>query len=504
MRTISRCYGLVVLIALITCPTASWAREWAILGPRALGMGGANVAVANDVTASYWNPAAYGFFSREEGGDYSKRDWSSTVSAGLGVSIHEGLGEQLDEISEYNFDLLDEGEIEARYVGDYVQLLSNLKTFAENENRAAKVSVDAQFGIQIGHFGIGGIALAEMSAKGDIDTMNIIPETGVMGGDIINTYLSDPAYFSTTYNGTSDYFDNATYNNLINTIAALDGWNNTSAQNFVDAVDNGLATSEAAGETIPSDIATDVVTVAQIASDAKTGDSFEDNQSALIFRGIAVAEVPVTYGYAITDDLAIGGNLKYMKARTYNVAIKIFDTDFGDALDDARDDYKESTNFGVDLGLLYRFGDDLRVGIVGRNLNSPGFDIEPGYGWNHDSIEEELQIRTGICYKPVRFLILAVDYDLTENDTTISGSYKSQNLSLGAELNLFKFLYLRAGTYKNMAESDIGWVYTAGFGLNFWLFNLDAGASMASESETIDEEDMPKEVRAEVALSMLF
>jgi hypothetical protein len=472
VRNLNRCYVFVGIIALMACPNWALAREWAILGPRALGMGGANVAVANDVTASYWNPAAYGFFSREGGGDYSKRDWSSTLSAGIGASIHEEFGEKLDEISKYDFDVLDEGVIQEQDVDDYVQLLSALKAFDENENRAAKVSVGLQFGVQVGHFGVGGIALSAMSAKGDIDTVNITPETGVVGGDIINAYLSDPANFSTTYNGTPDYFDNATYNNLINTIAALDGWNNASAQNFVDAVDNGLAVSEAAGETVASDIATDVVTVAQIASDAKTGDSFEDNQSALIFRGIEVAEVPVTYGYAITDDLAIGGNLKYMKARTYNVAVKIFDTDFGDALDDARDDYKESTNFGVDLGLLYGFGDDLRVGIVGRNLNSPKFDIEPGYGWNHDSVEEELQLRTGICYKPVRFLILAADYDLTKNDTTISGSYKSQNLSLGAELNLFRFLYLRAGAYKNMAESDIGWVYTAGFGLNLGLSEI--------------------------------
>ncbi|MFH1672431.1 MAG: conjugal transfer protein TraF [Pseudomonadota bacterium] len=503
MRILTKCYVLILLIALITCPTAASAREWSIVGPRALGMGGANVAVANDVTASYWNPAAYGFFSKEGGGDYSKRDWSATVNAGVGASIHEELGEKLDEISEYDFDVLDEGQIQAQDVDDYVQLLSALKAFDENENRAAKVSAEAQFGVQVGHLGVGGMVLAEISAKGDIDTVNIIPDTGVVGGNII-TYLGTPANFSTANNVTNDYLPLSTYNNLIATIGALPGWNPGDAADFVDAVDNGLAAANAAGQTIPADIDTDILNVAKLASDAGTGDSFEDNESALIFKGIAVTEVPVTYGYAITEDLAIGGNLKYMKARTYNVAVKIFDNDFEDALDDAQDDYEESTNFGVDLGLLYRFGDDLRVGLVGRNLNSPKFDMKKLLPSDDGSIEEEPQLRAGVCYKPVSFLILAADCDLTKNDTTISGSYKSQNVSLGAELNLIEFLRLRVGAYKNIAESDIGWVYTAGFGLNFWLFNLDAGAAMASESETIDEDEIPKEVRAEVALSMLF
>ena len=50
--------------------SSSEAREWTIVGPRALGMGGAGVAVANDATASYWNPAAFGFFKDSTGGEY--------------------------------------------------------------------------------------------------------------------------------------------------------------------------------------------------------------------------------------------------------------------------------------------------------------------------------------------------------------------------------------------------------------------------------------------------
>jgi len=201
-----------------------------------------------------------------------------------------------------------------------------------------------------------------------------------------------------------------------------------------------------------------------------------------------------------------------MKGRTYDTEVPAFDKDFSDLLDDARDNYEDSTAFGVDLAALYRVG-DLRIGIVGRNLNRPKFDVKR-YTYDFvnnqynsptsDEITEEPQVRAGIAYKPLPILTLAADYDLTENDTTVSNDYKSRNIAVGAELDLLKFLKLRAGMYKNLSESDMGNIYTAGLGLNLYLFNLDAGVSWASEKATIDDEDYPKEVRGEVALSMLF
>ncbi|MBI5903624.1 MAG: conjugal transfer protein TraF, partial [Deltaproteobacteria bacterium] len=194
----------------------------------------------------------------------------------------------------------------------------------------------------------------------------------------------------------------------------------------------------------------------------------------------------------------------YMKARVYNTSVKVFNTDFGDALDRARNDYKDSHNFGVDLGMLYRNGDTLRAGLVGRNLNSPKFDMKPLLAGDDDYLKEKAQVRAGVAFKPVSFVTLALDYDLTKNDTTVSDSYKSQNLGGGVEVNVFKVVQVRAGAYKNMAQSDIGVVYTAGLGLNLWAVNLDLGAAMSPKSTTVDGSDIPKEVRAELALSMLF
>ena len=48
----------LIAFALFFVPVLSQAAQFAVLGPRALGMGGASVAAVNDSTAVYWNPAA--------------------------------------------------------------------------------------------------------------------------------------------------------------------------------------------------------------------------------------------------------------------------------------------------------------------------------------------------------------------------------------------------------------------------------------------------------------
>lgn len=50
----------LLLLAAVLLAVPSFASEWHVRGPRALGMGGAGVALAEGPLASYWNPAALG------------------------------------------------------------------------------------------------------------------------------------------------------------------------------------------------------------------------------------------------------------------------------------------------------------------------------------------------------------------------------------------------------------------------------------------------------------
>ena len=56
--------SVLLAFSLILVPVLAQAAQFAVLGPRALGMGGASVAAVNDSTAVYWNPAALANFRK--------------------------------------------------------------------------------------------------------------------------------------------------------------------------------------------------------------------------------------------------------------------------------------------------------------------------------------------------------------------------------------------------------------------------------------------------------
>ena len=177
---IKRLIAVSAVFAAFLVPSQSEAREWTIVGPRALGMGGANVAVANDATASYWNPAAYGFFGNKEGGEYGKRDFSGVLDAGLGYQVHENLGEELDKIATFNYDNLDNGAISPAGISDFLSLVNQLKAFNDNKNRTLTIQLNGGLRVQVGRFGVGGYVFNDVSAKGELDLVNISPvATGV-------------------------------------------------------------------------------------------------------------------------------------------------------------------------------------------------------------------------------------------------------------------------------------------------------------------------------------
>ncbi|NOY83243.1 MAG: conjugal transfer protein TraF [Nitrospirae bacterium] len=480
----------VVMMTFLIASRVS-AGEWQIIGPRALGMGGAGVAVANDSTASYWNPGAFGFFDGPDDDYYGKRKWSSTVAgAGIGAKLHNNFGDTIRQVTDIDFNGIDDNNISADKVSDFIGLLDGLEGFRGQESKIATVSGNGRFGIQSGHFGFAGNVFLDVTAIPNFDFENLGPDNtaGFTIADFTDpNNLGCPTCSTANTNGVTVL--------TTSQVSSIDSqlpttWTQAQRNGYINALDNGLSQ---AGQTIPSDIVDQAVGAATLANAAVGGGALSQNTSSLRFVGIALFEVPLTYGRAFSENLSIGGNLKYMKARIYDVDIDILNQDFGDALDDALDKYQEDSNFGIDLGALYRVGETFRVGLVGRNLNAPKFG----------NLKEEAQVRTGIAYQPNRMFTLAADLDLTKNDISVGSRLKSQNVGVGLELDLI-FLQLRGGAYKNMAENDIGLVYTAGLGVNLWLVNLDIGASMSKDSTNLDGDKIPEEARAEFALSMLF
>ncbi len=87
-----RFYFVILAIVFLTAPALSQAAQFAVVGPRALGMGGASVAAVNDSTAVYWNPAALADLKKFE----------IHVPASVGFHDHMDLKDNWDRINNIN------------------------------------------------------------------------------------------------------------------------------------------------------------------------------------------------------------------------------------------------------------------------------------------------------------------------------------------------------------------------------------------------------------------
>ncbi len=111
----------------------------------------------------------------------------------------------------------------------------------------------------------------------------------------------------------------------------------------------------------------------------------------MLLSGFGLVEVPLSYGYAINDHLAIGANLKLMRGRVYGNRIVVFDDSADEILKETDEKYQETTTFGLDLGVMARFH-YFNLGVVGRNLNSPKFD-----GFTDTILLEQRRERVPCC-----------------------------------------------------------------------------------------------------------
>ena len=223
----------------------------------------------------------------------------------------------------------------------------------------------------------------------------------------------------------------------------------------------------------------------------------ENGTTYVDIKGLALLEVPVSYAKAFDfkqGELSVGGSLKLMKGSTF---VKRMNIDSEDNTDENLEDYKkDSSNVGLDLGVLFKPSNvkKLSVGLVAKNINSPKFDTIDG-----GSLKADMQLRTGLLYNYNEQVELAMDLDITSNETFIPG-YDSQQLGMGVNYKPASWVSLRAGLMQNLANSNEGVIYSAGFGIGAQALSLDVAAQMASKSGSYDGEDVPKFAKVNVAL----
>lgn len=478
--------------------------------PGALGMGGAGVARNNGSLASYWNPAA---------GAFSTSSFALNAGVGVGIRGSDGLAENIDRFSNINFNNVRNFTSTPAGVGDFVKTVSILNDiYARQGNIAVKAVAPVSFSSGRFSFGIFGSMEGYVQAKPDI--INIRPDYGASTLKVNDLYN---AIATGTYSP-SGYFSTTQLNSLIHQITTADpGLTTPHATNLANAIDTQMKGSGIDPNTALSSMTSILPTLTGTGTD----NTLKQNTTSVMTKAVQYVEIPLSYGYPINvgsqGKLGIGVTGKLISGTVYQNQVLLVNRANGDnvsakdLIDDITTNKKSSLTYGIDLGALYKYKNWLSLGLVGKNLNSPKLDapdyFTPEYIGSSvgltkrapgGTVKLKPQVRSGVALDPVSWMTFAADLDLTENDTVAPGtvvgsSITSRNFGGGVEFKPASWLKLRGGAYKNLAGSN-GNVLTAGFK----LFLLDVDGAFATDTFTIDGNELPKEVKVNAAVSFSF
>ena len=500
MHAISRCFlpYSSLTLSLLAIGSASALESFAI-GPRALGMGGANTACTDDVQAQYYNPAAFGFFNlnappaeqSDQGADSVdnnalwRKKWGFALDAGLGIRVQGDIASYLDRVKNLSdagsIDQLSTTGVNSANAQSLVEFASSLGNLA-NPRNAISTDVTAGFAVRVGHVGVGIRSLNQLTARvsnvdfanlglGGVGNLNAQMAGVTPAGNDAQTSLFTPAQQAQL--GTAGL--NAAAIQKLDFLARQSGVSPAEAQAMTNVL-AGIATN--------------------------SGGALNTNATAARLYGIGLIEVPVSYGYAINEHVAVGGNLKLIAGRVYGTDVMVINNGSNDILNDAKSNYQQTITWGLDLAVMARFS-MLNLGLTGRNLNRPTLKGPTVGAIRYPDFDLDPAPTAGAAFIPWSWITIEGDLDLTSNHTTLPG-YDTQNLRLGLELNPWHFIAIRAGGYKNLAEDDIGTVVTAGLGVNLWAIRLDLAGAMAHTKATFDGKQIPREARAGLQLAVDF
>lgn len=487
----------VILLLLIKTSVSS-GDSFRIIGPRPLALGGAFTAKVDDPSALYWNPAALAFNKGERG---------LGIMGGIGYRTYGNLIKKLDNI----INIVKKGSQDMYSISQDPKALinydiSNITDFiagVENFDNKTGVSFDPSAGLffSIYRFGVGFVGYGDIGSGPmiDLDRIALKDSSGTGGLQYVQALAGDgsssgvdPSTFFPNYSQLRD--------NIIKISAdwespnILGGGNNLMVDDYLAR----MATSygQKGYARADKDIEDAVLTLA--GAPYKT-DPLSQNQTGARIRGFAAGEIPFGAGVMLGDFFSIGGAFKIIEGWAIDRVLRVVDLKKGeDILEWLKINGTPSTTWGVDLGFLARLP-FVTIGIVGKDLNGPKLSTGKS-GLSKIKIEQKL--RAGINVHLMKLLSFSIDADLLPTHETFNTSLKSQEISLGAEVNL-KFLQLRTGYRRNLREKKPGNIYSAGLGLSLFFLKFDLAVVLSDFSGFMSKR-LPNETRVEGGLSLYF
>lgn len=477
---------------------------------RGVGMGGADSAAVEGSAAVAANPAALGFMGRScdnadaDNGLYSRQAFGwNVLDAGLNATLTGDLGDYLQTLANLDFDRFESSEL--RKPGNLKSLIRLADTFG-NISDQDTIILNAGAGslFQIGHFGTGFRMYGQIGGWiNDLDLVNLGLQLAAVG---IVTELEEAINADGDFDPVGYQFQTFNPENVDKLRTAL-------GAAYVD--DDVIAyldhkTTELVGdqELRRDQINAAVDTLADIIEASDLGTKLSDNTTSITGRGFIAAEIPISFGYALNDHFSVGVAVRAIFARVYGTQIWAFNDENADILKESLDSSVDRFNVGLDASMIFRIP-NWQFAFTGYNLNSPDFD-----GYTQDfmingrnmqvkvpGVTLDPQLTLGAAWQPAKWLVLGSDIELLETGTLLN-HYNVQRVSFGTEFNL-SLVQLRLGTYKNIAESDIGWVLTGGLGVQLWGLSADLGAAVSiNDTVQYDGVDYPRTARLHLGVSV--
>ncbi len=515
MRGSSRRLTLLVLFAAFGLAGTASAVEWLLIGARQRGMGGAGVATADESSAVYWNPASLP----------AESNWSFGLDGSFSVELApETLGrlEQLVYTIEdlqttftdlqASFDALS-NPLDPATDDDLADVLNLVRNhFADLDRTDLGLRLDGGFNVnvQAGTFGVsvgavtyfdagliadlGGLAMAALGdATSNMDSaMYLAGTVDLTDPSLAVTYPAEIAGLASTIESMMTVAGVANPNQTTAVLLYIAGMGD--ATNYLYSDLEALLTPLGVDSFADADLTDPQVQsmlVNIVGATLGSGTLIEDNDTGIHLRGAGVAEVAIAKSFPIIKGkLSVGAAVRMMTARTFNIDVTYAEystaTGVNDALDDLLaevqsqfvDDPLDSTGFGLDLGVDFQLNKFVRLGLTMKNLNRPQFDLPQ----TTDKFVIEPQVRMGVAVKPLPWLLVASDIDLTENRSQVATDYGMRSYSLGAEFSVLKVLQLRAGIYGNLLSLEKPPAFTLGLGVRMGpAFKLDVAANLNAD-----------------------
>ena len=502
----------LVCLSVLGAATAM-GEQYAFVGARATGMGGANAASTRDSSAIWHNPAAFGFMAQEQwssnavdNGKLSGENFNwETIGIGAGYTLTEDLGRYLDILANIDLDSFEQGVLSGD--GQNVQDLLSVAGILSGLNKGDSLYADATVGtsFQFGHFGIGLRMFGEGVAYAlpDLDNLAL---SSFVDGDAIASDIRDAS-------STDSDFASAGYAFTVLTPAQQADLSSTLGGVPVDDdsikyIDFSLQKLADEGDLEGSEISAAIDIFNEFLPTA--GGGIDTNQTVVVGRGFLVTEIPVSYGWALNENLSFGATAKLMYGSVLGTQVWIFNEDNDTVLEDLTDNAESSLNVGLDLGVMYRIP-KFNFALVGHNLNRPTFD---GFTQNVTingidgqvkipDVKIDPQFTAGAAFMLSRRLTLEANLDLLEAGSLL-GNYDIQRVSFGGEIDVWMVM-LRLGAYRNIAVSWQDWVATAGIGANIFGVRADLGGAISLDNNVeYDGQEYPSEARLYASIGFDF